>query len=74
MIKIELCSALAVMSGMRRAELEIGESVSLEQLTARLGISADAIGILIVNNKWASPDSVIRDGDSVQLYPVMDGG
>jgi molybdopterin converting factor small subunit len=30
--------------------------------------------MLLINGVWAPLDSVVRDGDFVQLYPHMEGG
>ena len=54
--------------------LDIGESISLSQLETRLGFKHGDIGMLLINGRWARTDSVIKDGDRVQLYPYMDGG
>ena len=54
--------------------LEIGESVDLPQLEAKLGLKRGDVGMLLINGVWARLDSVIKDGDRVQLYPFMEGG
>jgi len=30
--------------------------------------------MVLINGAWAPPDSVIQDGDRVQLYPFLEGG
>jgi sulfur carrier protein ThiS len=55
-------------------ELDIRGAISLRQLIAKLGLEEDSVGVLLVNKKWAMFDSVVRDGDFVQLYPFMEGG
>ena len=54
--------------------LDIGESIDLPRLETKLGLKHGDVGMLLVNGVWARPDSIIRDGDRVQLYPYMDGG
>ena len=54
--------------------LDIGESIDLPRLETKLGLKHGDVGMLLINGAWARPDSVIRNGDRVQLYPYMDGG
>lgn len=74
MIKIEFNLNLAERMGAKSRTLEIGEPLSLSQLAARLGLADDEVGMLLINGQWAPLDSMINDGDSVQLYPFMEGG
>lgn len=54
--------------------LDIGESIDMPQLEARLGLKHGDVGMVLINGAWARPDSVVKDGDRVQLFPYMDGG
>jgi molybdopterin converting factor small subunit len=54
--------------------MDIGESIDMLRLEARLGLKHGDVGMLLINGAWAQPDSVIKDGDRIQLYPYMDGG
>ena len=54
--------------------LDIGESIDLPRLEAKLGLKRGDVGMLLINGVWARLDSVIKDGDRVQLYPFMEGG
>jgi len=74
MIDVELNQMFSEITGAKRMKLDMGVTTSLNQLTAKLGIKEDDVGILFINKKWALFDSVIRDGDFVQLYPFMEGG
>ena len=74
MIEIEFNLNLAELMGKKRQTLEIAESLSLLQLEAKLGLADDDVGLLLINEAWAPFNSVIKDGDFVQLYPDMDGG
>jgi hypothetical protein len=74
MIEIEFNLSLAGRMGKGRQTLDIGESLSLSQLAAKLGLADDDVGILLINGAWAPLNSVIKDGSFVQLYPHMEGG
>ena len=54
--------------------LDVGESIDMALLETRLGLKHGDVGMLLINGVWARPDSVIKDGDRIQLYPYMDGG
>ena len=55
-------------------KLEIGESIDMPRLETMLGLKHGDVGMLLINGVWAQPDSVIKDGDRIKLYPYMDGG
>jgi hypothetical protein len=74
MIEIEFNLYVAELMGKKRQALAMGESSSLSQLEAKLGLPDGTVGMLLINGVWASLDSVIKDGDFVQLYPFMEGG
>jgi hypothetical protein len=74
MIEIEFNLHLAAVMGKKCLTLDIGDSLSVSQLKAKLGLTGQDLGILLINDAWASWDSVIKDGDSVKFYPFMEGG
>jgi sulfur carrier protein ThiS len=74
MIEIEFNLHLAAVMGQKRLTLDIGESLSVPELRARLGLTDHDLGILLINDAWAPLDSVVKDGDSVKIYPFMEGG
>ena len=74
MIEIEFNLNLAERMGKKRQMLEIAESLSLSELEAKLGLTDDDVGMLLINEAWAPLDSVIKDGDRIKLYPFLEGG
>jgi hypothetical protein len=74
MIEIEFGLNLAEMMGTKHRTMDIGESLSLAQLEAQLGLTDDDVGMVLINEAWAPLDSVIKDGDFVKLYPFLEGG
>ena len=74
MVEVELNQMFAEIIGAKLVKLDIGEAISLKQLIAKLGLHEDNVGVMFINKKWGLFDSVIRDGDFVQLYPFMEGG
>jgi hypothetical protein len=74
MIEIEYNLMLVELTGKSRQTMDIGEPLNLQQLEAKLGLTNDDVGMLLINGAWAPLDSVIKDGDVVQLYPDLEGG
>jgi len=74
MIDIEFNLNLVERMGTKRQAMDIGESLSLSQLEAKLGLTDDDVGMLLINEAWAPLDSVIKDGDRIKLYPFLEGG
>ncbi len=74
MIEIEFNLNLVELMGKERQTLDIGEALSLSQLEAKLGLTDDDVGMLLINELWAPLDSIIKDGDRVKLYPFLEGG
>jgi len=56
----------------RRIELPDGSKVI--DLLGQLGISEDDVGVLVVNQKDATLDQVLRSGDHMTIIPPIGGG
>jgi molybdopterin converting factor small subunit len=52
---------------------EITEGETVDALVARLGLPKNEIKIIFVNNKPASFDTVLKDGDQMALAPPVGG-
>jgi hypothetical protein len=74
MIEIEFNLNLVERMGAKRRTMDIGESLSMAQLEAKLGLTDDEVGMLLINEVWAPLDSVIKDGDFIKIYPYLEGG
>jgi hypothetical protein len=74
MIEIEFNLHLASVMGKKSLTMDIGDSIPMPELRARLGLTGHDLGILLINGAWAPLDSVIKDGDSIKIYPFMEGG
>jgi molybdopterin converting factor small subunit len=74
MIEIEFNLNLVERVGKKSQTLDIGKSLRMSELEARLGLTEDDVGMLLINNAWAPLDSVIKDGDQIKLYPFLEGG
>jgi len=74
MIEVEFNLMFSNIAGAKQMKLDIGGEISLKQLVAKFGIKEERVGMVFINKEWSPPDSLIRDGDFVQLYPLLDGG
>ena len=74
MIEIEFNLHLASVMGKKHLSLDIGESIPMPELRDRLGLTGHDLGILLINDVWAPLDSIVKDGDSIKIYPFMEGG
>ena len=58
----------------RKAVLELPEGTTVGDLLNRLGISAEMAALLLVNGTHQSPDTALKDGEVVAIFPPLAGG
>ena len=56
------------------AILEVAEGSTVADIAARLGIPSSLSRIVLVNDREAGEDVVLRAGDVVTLFPPLAGG
>jgi molybdopterin converting factor small subunit len=54
--------------------LELASPASVRGLVAELALPGEPPGIILVNERHGGPDTLLRDGDQVALYPPIGGG
>ena len=54
--------------------MEVPEGSVVSQLTDALDIPREEIAILLVNGRDGSLDQVLREGDTVSVFPPVGGG
>ena len=47
---------------------------TIAKLLGEIGISKDDVGLFFVNKERVSNDYVLKDGDFLELIPLLDGG
>lgn len=57
----------------REKVLEIQDEARVREVVADLGLPS-ACGILLVNDRHAALDDVLREGDALHLFPPVGGG
>jgi sulfur carrier protein ThiS len=53
---------------------EVGEGFTLSKLLEVLGIANEEAAIFLVNGNHATREKVLREGDTVHIFPPMFGG
>ncbi len=54
--------------------LALSKPQKLSALLPQLGIPEEEIAVVVRNGKQVKPDTEIAPGDTVSLFPVIDGG
>jgi sulfur carrier protein ThiS len=57
-----------------RSRIQLPKGATVMDLLAKLAISADDVGVLIVNSRDATYRQRLADGDRVTLIPEIGGG
>ncbi|MCX7786832.1 MAG: MoaD/ThiS family protein [Spirochaetes bacterium] len=60
----------------RKPEVQVSLEgpISLRALLERLGIPEEEVAVIIRNGKQVKIDSEVEPGDTISLFPVIDGG
>ena len=69
----ELIEYLKLASG-GRVTLEVFEGASIQTMLERLGIPSGYVGVVLVNGKFCSRDTLLNHDDQVQIIPQLEGG
>lgn len=61
-------------TGERRVNVVVEEGATIEDLWAKLGIPEKVEKICLVNGTYCLEGKTLREGDSVTVLPMIDGG
>lgn len=50
------------------------EGATPEEVITSLGINMDDVGVIMVNNRHAEPDSCLQQNDVLAVFPRIGGG
>lgn len=50
------------------------EGTDCRKIVLELGLTEEELGILLVNSRHASLDHLLKDGDTISLFPLVGGG
>lgn len=54
--------------------LEYPEKTRVETVVTDLGLCRDLLGIVLINGRHADEQSILREGDTLLLLPMLEGG
>jgi sulfur-carrier protein len=54
--------------------MDLAEGDCVARMLEVLGVPPDVEKVILINGRPAGPDSVLRDGDKVVLFPPVAGG
>jgi len=60
--------------GKKELTVDAQQPVSLTALLDELGVPQEEVGIIVRNRKQDAIDCMIREGDVVELFPILSGG
>ena len=60
--------------GKKELTVDAQQPVLLTTLLQRLGVPQEEVGIIVRNRKRDAIDCMIRQGDVVELFPILSGG
>ena len=60
--------------GKKELTVDAQQPVLLTTLLQRLGVPQEEVGIIVRNRKRDAIDCMIREGDVVELFPILSGG
>lgn len=74
-IRIKLHASLRrKLPGPEEHEMEVAEAATVAELLKELGIRQQEAAFVIINGRKAATDSLLSDGDSIDVFPPIDGG
>lgn len=55
-------------------QIDVEKDISLGELLDKLNIPEKEVFIILINGIRSDPDSNLKDGDSVSIFPFIGGG
>ncbi len=78
MIKVRLFATLRkYLPGLKLGEsldVEVEPGTSILQLYVVLGIPAEEVKLAYVNGIYCEPETILKDGDEIGIFPPIGGG
>lgn len=63
-----------LLDGRDALTVELAAGSSMKDLLAHLGIDRRELWFQVVNGQMADPDTILREGDAIDLVPPIGGG
>lgn len=73
-VNIKLFASVRKFSQKDNLEINIEEGSSVKELLSKIGIPQDAPLFVIVNEYTRGKETLLQDGDTLCLFPIIAGG
>lgn len=73
-VNIKLFASVRKFSQKDNLEINIEEGSSVKELLSKIGIPQDAPLLVIVNEYTRGKETLLQDGDTLCLFPIIAGG
>ena len=76
MIQVKMFAAFQQYApdGQKEFCLELKPGATAERTVSGLGLPLDLPQVVLVNGRRVAPETVFKDGDTLTLFPLMEGG
>lgn len=54
-------------------EVEV-KGLSLKEVLTSIGLSLEDVGLIVVNGQWQNSEYIVKEGDTIELFPNVLGG
>ena len=58
----------------RKAAIDVRDGATAQEVMIQLGIPQEYPNILLVNGRQARPETVLKDGETLAVFPPLAGG
>jgi sulfur carrier protein ThiS len=73
-VEIRLHASLRKWASIPAGRCELNGAKTVRELLLDVGIPEQEAAIIIVNGRRGRPETVLSDGDTVSLFPLIGGG
>ncbi|MCX8110305.1 MAG: MoaD/ThiS family protein [Syntrophorhabdaceae bacterium] len=53
---------------------EIKPNTTISNIIEELGLPSEQVSIIFVNGRHAKPDTILKEGDEIAMFPPIGGG
>ena len=73
-VNVKLFASIRKFSGKDNLEINIEEGSSVKDILSKIGIPPDEPFLVIVNESTRGKETLLQEGDTLCLFPIIAGG